>query len=352
MEVSVIKPGMLTSVQDLGRWGYQASGVPVAGAMDLPALRIGNVMIGNQENAAALEVTLMGPELAVSGEGLAVFAGAELGFAVNGHEVGSWKAVTLSDGDVISFKGPRGCGCRGCLCFSGGIDVPVIMGSRSTYTRAKIGGHEGRALKQGDVLKVADPSPLWKKNNGFSPAKELLPDYNPELPLKILTGLQADAFTEAGLKTLFESEYTVSSESDRMGCRLEGPKVEHKESGADIVSDGIPLGTVQIPGHGLPIAMLADRQTTGGYTKVGVLTASSIQALVQRMPGMKVHFKRTDMESAVSELRSSKEKLEKIRQARFSYVSRFGGCLPERPLSPSAKLTVNGKVYEVTCEEI
>lgn len=351
MRLSVTKPGMLTSVQDLGRWGYQASGVPVAGAMDLPALRIGNVMLGNDENAAALEVTLMGPELAVSGDGLAAFAGAELGFSVNGKEIGSWKAVTLKDGDVISFKGQKGRGCRGYLCFAGGVDVPVVMGSRSTYTRAKIGGYEGRALKVGDTLSICGGAPLWKKTGGFSVPCELRPDYDPARPLQIIMGLQSDSFTEAGVKTLFESEYTISTESDRMGCRMEGPKVEHKEAGADIVSDGIPLGTVQIPGHGMPIAMLADRQTTGGYTKIGVLTQMSIQALVQRMPGMKVRFEKTTTESAVCELLKLKENIEKIRQLRFSYVSRSGTCA-EQTLSSNIKITFNGKVYEVQCEEI
>ncbi len=351
MKFSVTKPGMLTSVQDLGRWGYQASGVPVAGAMDLPALRIGNVMLGNDENAAALEVTLMGPELVVSGEGLAAFAGADLGFSVNGKEIGSWTSVLLKDGDTISFKGPRGCGCRGYLCFGGGVDVPAVMGSRSTYTRAKIGGYEGRALKAGDTLNVCDAAPLWKRADGFSVPCELRPNYDPARPLQIIMGLQSDAFTEAGVKTLFESEYTISTESDRMGCRMEGPKVEHKEAGADIVSDGIPLGTVQIPGHGLPIAMLADRQTTGGYTKIGVLTQMSIQALVQRMPGMKVHFEKTTAESAVGELLKLKENIEKIRQMRFSYISRSGACAAQ-PLSPNLKITFNGKVYEVQCEEI
>ena len=351
MELSIVKPGMLTSVQDLGRWGYQASGVPVAGAMDLPALRMGNVMVGNEEGAAALEVTLMGPEITLAGEGCAVFAGAELGFSVNGREIASWTVTVLKDGDVISFKGPKGKGCRGYICFGGGVDVPLVMGSRATYTRAKIGGYEGRALKAGDALKTGEPSPLWRRMDGFTIPAGMKPDYNPDKPLGILVGLQADFFTEEGLKTLFESEYTLSSESDRMGCRFEGPKVQHKEAGADIVSDGIPLGTVQIPGHGLPIAMLADRQTTGGYTKVGVLTPASIQALVQRMPGMKARFERATEESAVGELNAVKETVDKIYQARMSYVSR-ANIYGQKALSSDLKITLNGKVYEVRCEEI
>ena len=350
MELTVKKAGMLTTVQDLGRWGYQSSGVPVAGAMDLPALRLGNLMVGNETGAAALEATFMGPELSVSGDGVAVCAGAELGFSVNGREIGSWLNVALKDGDVISFKGPK-CGCRAYICFAGGVDVPVVMGSRSTYTRAKIGGCEGRALKTGDVLRTGSQNAGWRSAEGFSLPQELKPDYKSDRPLKIITGLQQDAFTEAGLATLFGSEYTVTSESDRMGCRFEGPSVEHVK-GADIVSDAIPLGAVQIPGHGMPIAMLADRQTTGGYTKVGVLTQASIQALVQKIPGAKVRFERVSMETAVAELRAEKMLEDKVAGLRCAWCAKSAAPETARPLSGRLRITVNGVSYDVTCEEI
>ena len=351
MEFTVKKAGMLTTVQDLGRWGHQSSGVPVAGAMDLHALRLGNAMAGNGAGAAALEATFLGPELLISGAGLAVCAGAELGFSVNGREVGSWQVVALKDGDVISFKGPK-CGCRAYLCFAGGVDVPVVMGSRSTYTRAGIGGHEGRALKAGDVLKTGLPDARWKSAEGFSLPPELRPDYKSGRPLKIITGLQQDAFTEAGLDTLFNSEYAVTNESDRMGCRFEGPKIEHKK-GADIVSDAIPLGSVQIPGHGMPIAMLADRQTTGGYTKVGVLTQASIQALAQKAPGAKVRFERASMEEAVAELRAQRALEDKVAGLRRAWCTRPAAApAAPKPLASRLRITVNGQTYDVTCEEI
>ena len=222
-ELKVRRAGMLTSVQDLGRWGFQSSGVPVAGAMDLPALRIGNAMLGNPEGAAALEVTLLGPELEVCGGGAAVFAGADLGFSVNGRAVGSWRVVELKSGDVISFTGPKN-GCRGNLCFAGGVGVPLVMNSRSTYMRAKIGGFEGRALKNGDVITTGEPSPLWKRLDGFTLPPELNPALPADAPLSLMTGLQEDLFTEEGRATLFSSEYTITSESDRMGCRLDARK--------------------------------------------------------------------------------------------------------------------------------
>ena len=351
MELIIRKAGMLTSVQDLGRWGYQSSGVPVAGAMDLPALRLGNVMLGNQEGAAALEVTLLGPEIEVKGTGAAVFAGADLGFSVNGKAVGSWRAVVLNDGDVITFTGMKEKGCRGNLCFAGGVDVLPVMNSRSTYMRAKIGGFEGRALKKGDVLKIGEPADLWMGLDGFCLPEELhlVPDTN--APLAIITGLQEDAFTEEGKKLLFESEYTITADSDRMGCRLEGPKIGHTEKGADIVSDGIPLGAVQIPGHGMPIIMLADRQTTGGYTKIGVLTPLSIEALVQKMPGFKVRFRRADSSEGVAEQMLLKETVSRVKELRLSHLSPRLIETP-KPLSSHFMVTVEGKRYDITCEEI
>ena len=351
MKLTIKKPGMLTSVQDLGRWGFQSSGVPVAGAMDLPALRLGNVMLGNTEGAAALEVTLLGPEIEVSGGGACVLAGADLGLAVNGAAVEPWTVKLLSDGDVISFTGPRGHGCRGNLCFAGGIDVASVMDSRSTYMRAKIGGVDGRSLKAGDVISTGDPAPLWHKLDGFRLPKELRPSYDGALAITV--GLQSDAFGDDALKLLFESEYTITGESDRMGCRLEGPKIEHNEKGADIVSDGIQLGAVQIPGHGMPIIMLADRQTTGGYTKVGVLTPLSIEALVQKLPGEKVSFRRAVEGEGAGEQMKIKDTAGKIKELRFSRVSRNGAAsMAGAQLSNKFRITMNGKTYDITCEEI
>ena len=350
-ELKVRRAGMLTSVQDLGRWGFQLSGVPVAGAMDLPALRIGNAMLGNPEGAAALEVTLLGPELEVCGGGAAVFAGADLGFSVNGRAVGSWRVVELKSGDVISFTGPKN-GCRGNLCFAGGVGVPLVMNSRSTYMRAKIGGFEGRALKNGDVITTGEPSPLWKRLDGFTLPPELNPALPADAPLSLMTGLQEDLFTEEGRATLFSSEYTITSESDRMGCRLDGAKIEHVKGG-DIVSDGVPLGAVQIPSHGMPIVMLADRQTTGGYTKIGVLTPLSIEALVQKMPGSAVRFRKASIEDGTAEQMKIAEAVRRVGELRSTYVSRPRAAQANGGFaSARLRLTVNGKQYEVTCEEI
>lgn len=351
-ELKVRRAGMLTSVQDLGRWGFQSSGVPVAGAMDLPALRLGNAMLGNPEGAAALEVTLLGPELEVCGAGAAVFAGADLGFSVNGRAVGSWRVVELKNGDVISFSGPKN-GCRGNLCFAGGVDVPPVMNSSSTYMRAKIGGFEGRALKNGDVIKTGGPSPLWKKLDGFALPPELNPALPPDAPLYLMTGLQEDMFTEEGKAALFSSEYTITTDSDRMGCRLDGQKIEHGGKGGDIVSDAVPLGAVQVPSHGMPIVMLADRQTTGGYTKIGVLTPLSIEALVQKMPGAAVRFREASIDEGTAEQMKIAAAVRRVNELRCSYVSRPRAALTQAGATVSRlRLTVCGKQYDVTCEEM
>ena len=266
MRLSIIQPGMLTTVQDLGRWGHQAIGMPVAGAMDPMALRRGNIIVNNEQGKAALEITVMGPKLSVEGNGIIALTGADLGLIINGEEKAAWTSHQVEDGDMVSFSGMKGDGCRAYICVGGGIDVPPLMGSRSTYIRGKIGGLEGRALKAGDVLPCGEPRILWRRTIGFSCPGTLRPSYRPDRKLSVVLGPQDSSFTDAGLETFTSSTYTISGAADRMGYRLEGPEVEHVKS-ADIVSDAICLGAIQIPGHGQPIAMMADRQTTGGYTK-------------------------------------------------------------------------------------
>jgi antagonist of KipI len=340
MKLEVLNGGMLTTVQDTGRWGHQSDGVPVAGAMDLTALKMGNAMLGNGENCAALEITILGPRMRVLSGGHAVLAGGDLSMTVGGVPEKPWKVIELKKGDIISFGVPK-YGCRACLCIAGGVDVPLVMGSRSTYTRAKIGGHEGRSIRAGDILQSAEGA-ASPQITGFTLPEGLIPDYGADEPLKVVEGLQREAFTDKGAETFFSSEYKILNDSDRMGFRFEGPEVEHK-AGADIVSDAIPLGAVQIPGSGMPIAMLADRQTTGGYTKIGVLTPESICRLVQMMPGALVSFERAEEDEAIAELRAIKRRVERIKELRMKEAA---GKIK------SFRIRVAGKSYDVTCEEI
>lgn len=350
-------PGMLTTVQDGGRWGYQGKGMPVAGALDLQAFRLGNVLAGNDENDAALEVTLLGPALSVvEGEAVLAVTGAELGFCINGEPVPNWTSVAAKAGDTLSFTGPKS-GCRAYLCVSGGIDVPFVMGSRSTYLRARVGGFEGRALKKGDRIPCGAPQPLWKRCERLVCPEELRPVYDFGAPLRVIPGPQEDLFTEKGRDTFYGSEYVISTSADRMGYRMDGPVVEH-ESAADIISDAIPLGAVQVPGHGQPIIMLADRQTTGGYAKIGVVSSADVAVLSQRLPGQKVRFVRISLEEGVSLVREEGRKRDRLRRLRAAWrsVSRLEApAVADKhfhPVSGEALLRVNGKEHRVSWEEI
>lgn len=353
MKLTVIQPGMLTTVQDLGRWGHQAIGMPVAGAMDPMALRRGNIMVNNDQGEAALEITVMGPRLSVEGEGIIALTGADLGLTINGEAKPVWTSHKVSNGDIISFSGMKGHGCRSCLCVGGGIDVPPLMGSRSTYMRGKIGGLEGRPLRAGDVLPCGEPRRLWKRAAGFTCPEELRPDYSPDRELSVVMGPQDSSFTEAGIETFTSSTYTISSSADRMGYRLEGPEVEHTGS-ADIVSDAICLGAIQIPGHGQPIAMMADRQTTGGYTKIAVLTSTDVALMSQRLPGHTVKFRAISQEEAVMTARREAEAVESVRLAREAWIARnTQKCNSmETADSGSCSMKVNGEKFQVQWQRV
>ncbi|MDR2175344.1 MAG: biotin-dependent carboxyltransferase family protein, partial [Synergistaceae bacterium] len=228
MKLSVEKPGLFTTVQDLGRRGYQMQGVPVAGAMDGAALRLGNILLGNErgpdglESAglepAGLEITVVGPSIKVlEGSGCFVVTGAEAGVTKNGVPLLCWTVHRLDAGDTIVFSAPKGGGSRSYFCVSGGIDVPPVMGSRSAYTRGRFGGHEGRALKAGDVLATGTPDALWADCEGLSCPPRLRPVRDPDAPLRVIPGPQDDLFTEEGLKTFYSSEYVITNSADRMG---------------------------------------------------------------------------------------------------------------------------------------
>ena len=358
----VVKPGMFTTVQDLGRFGWQMKGVPVAGAMDGAALRLGNILLGNDENAAGLEITMAGPTLKViSGEGCCSITGAEVGVTKNGLPVPCWTVHKISFGDELCFAPPaHNKGVRAYLCVSGGFDVPLSMGSRSTYTRGGFGGYEGRSLKAGDVLKTLEPGALWEECEGLTCPPKLRPHRDGGAPLRVIPGPQDDAFTEEGLETFYSAEYVISNSADRMGYRMEGPLITHKAA-ADIISDGICLGSVQVPGHGQPIVMLADRQTTGGYTKIGVVCTYDLGNLAQRLPGQKVRFEKTTPLEAVALLRQEAELFSELRQLLANWRSKPQSALHIASGSQSAtsfssakrgamRVTVNGKLHQVEWE--
>ncbi|MGI6604884.1 MAG: biotin-dependent carboxyltransferase [Firmicutes bacterium] len=336
----VLSPGLLTTVQDRGRYGYQAFGMPVAGAMDDYAFRAANILVGNDPNTAALEITLLGPRLRVLAPTVLAIAGADLGACLNEMELPLWQSVAVQAGDEISFSGPRS-GCRAYLAVAGGIDVPVVMGSCSTYLRGETGGFGGRALAAGDVLSAGEATPSARALVGRRPPPELIPSYSCEIDLRVIMGPQDEYFTEAGKETFLSSTYTITNESDRMGCRLAGPKIEHVQ-GPDILSDGIPLGAVQVPGHGFPIILLADRQTVGGYTKIATVIGADICRIGQAKPGDRVRFHATTRTEAVELLREHEERLKRLAAFIHQDIGRMWGYF----------IKVKGEHFEVTVQEL
>jgi biotin-dependent carboxylase-like uncharacterized protein len=287
--IRIREPGPLATVQDRGRYGYQEMGVPVSGAMDQWALRLGNLLVGNGEDAAAIEITLGGFAAEFLADTVCAVAGLPGRATLNEKPVPSWQPLAVARGDVLALQR----GARDYLFLAGGVDVPLVLGSRSTYLRGGFGGLEGRALRPGDELAANPPS--GRMVNGLPP--ELLPRY-PESPvLRVVLGPQEDRFTEEGLATFLSGTYEVTARADRMGYRLEGPAIRHRK-GADIISDGIPLGAVQVPGDGQPVVLLADRPTTGGYAKIGTIISVDVPLIAQALPGARVRFRATSLEEA------------------------------------------------------
>ena len=284
----VLRPGLLSTVQDRGRAGYQRFGVPVSGAVDQIALRVGNVLVGNPQNAAVLEITLHGPKLFVLADMVLALTGGEATATLDGVVVPWYESYLARCGQVLDIQGVAR-GLRTYLSVAGGIDVPVVLRSRSTCLVAKFGGVHGRALHEGDVLPIGQPTrPLGRLSGWTAPAVWHGRHASP-VTLRVVWGPQEDAFTEEGRRIFVGSTYEVTPHTDRMGCRLHGPVIAHRDS-ADIISDWIPLGGIQVPGDGRPIVLLVDRQTTGGYAKIATVIGPDIPALGQCRPGDAVRF--------------------------------------------------------------
>lgn len=289
MGIKVITPGSLTTVQDLGRTGYQALGFPVSGALDLRSARIANILAGNPETDALLEMTLMGGRFEFGGRTVFALAGADMGAKLGDIPVPRYEAVEAKKGDVLTF-GFATAGLRAYVAFYGGIDVPCVMGSRSTTLRIGIGGLEGRALRAGDELAFRS-RPVSQPGGRLVCERERFDSMlaSADCLLHTVPGPQEEYFTEEGIHTFYKEGYRITPDSDRMGIRLKGIPVAYRGS-VDIISDGIAFGSVQIPSGGQPIVMLADRQTTGGYAKIGTVASADLGRLVQMPLGGTVRF--------------------------------------------------------------
>ena len=340
-QIKFIHPGLLTTVQDGGRYGSQQYGVPLSGAIDSFAHRVSNILVGNDDFEAALEITMMGPKIQALDDTVIAITGGDLSPTLNGQTMPMWQSIYIHKGDVIEFSGLKS-GCRSYISFAGGIDVPVVMGSKSTYVKANLGGYEGRAFIIGDSIKLSNKeNKLVELSNRRIPS-EYIPIYEKEIEVRVILGPQEDYFTENGIRTFLTSEYTVTNECDRMGYRLEGPLIEHKQ-GADIISDGIAFGAIQIPGHGRPIIMMADRQTTGGYTKIANVISIDLPKIAQAKPGDKVVFRKIDTIDAQRLLVEYENSLRYLRTA----------CSLRKIINTrNWNIKVNGVWYQVKTEEI
>lgn len=288
--IEVQSPGMLTTVQDLGRPGWQTMGVTPGGAVDRQALRVGNLLLANAPEAAALECTLVGPRLRFSAATYVCLAGAEA------EKLPMWRPFRVEAGDELEI-GPLRLGARLMVCVAGGIDVPAVLGSRSTHLQAGFGGVEGRALRRGDVLPVG-PSQLQPLGSGgWTVSRELVPVYETNPRVRVLPGPQWRAFTAAARDRFFATEFAVSPQSDRMGLRLEGAPILRQEN-EELVSEPVTTGTVQVPPDGSPIVLLADRQTLGGYPKLATVIAVDLPLVAQLRPGDHLRFVRVGRRDA------------------------------------------------------
>jgi len=302
--MTVIRPGMLTSIQDLGRWGLQSRGVPVAGPMDEYSHRLANRLAGNPEDASALEITLMGPELQFDAAVVCVVAGATFGLAVGDSPAPMHAPFEVPPGVRLRF-GPRTAGTRATLAVRGGFDAERVFGSAATSLIAKMGPLGGRALKAGDILPLghAVSSPA-STPRGFPLS---LPAGGARL--RVIPGPQAEMFTARAFETLYGSRFTITPQSNRMGYRLEGPRLEHSGS-ADILSDATAIGSLQVPASGQPIMLMADRQTTGGYPKIATVISADLPIAGQLAPGDWVEFAGCTRQVALDALRHRRARLE------------------------------------------
>ena len=306
--LKVVRPGLFDTVQDFGRIGFMALGMPTAGAMDRVALSLANALVGNPLGTAGIEIGVMGPDLLVEADSVRIaLVGPLSASLIEGPDAApkpldSDRSHLLKRGQILKVGMIEGSS-TAYLAVAGGLALPVFMGSLSTYSRAGVGGFDGRKLAAGDLLPVAkEQAPLGNERKLGAPF-----DYGTG-PIRVIWGPQDDYFSAKGRKTFIESEYKVSKEADRMGIRLDGPVIEHSK-GADIISDGIGPGAIQVPGAGLPIVLLGDRQTVGGYSKIATVASVDLPRFGRLLPGQTVRFTAIDVAEAEAFRREQETRL-------------------------------------------
>jgi len=323
MSITVIKPGMLSTFQDLGRIGYQHQGIPVAGAMDPRAHRIASLLVGNDPaRTASLEITLTGPTLRFDSACCFALAGAQLGASLNDQPIPNHRPLVARPGDVLGFGAPAQ-GVRAYLAVHGGFGIAPVMQSQSTYLRSGFGGLDGRALRKDDRIPLGSrlnvgadaadtlemlAATLWAQRI-YLPAAIVAP---PRAALRVTPGRQWHLYTAQSQADFLDAAFTVSPQSDRMGYRLQGPAL-HMTAPAQMLSEAACFGTVQVPGDGAPIVLMADRQTTGGYPKIAQIAQVDLPHLAQTAPGEKLRFEMITLAEA--------QHLDAEREAAFSRLT-------------------------------
>jgi antagonist of KipI len=331
----VVSGGLQTTVQDLGRPRTQRHAVPVGGAMDTMALRLANVVVGNDDDAAALEATLIGPALTFDAPALIAIGGADLSASIDDVPLGRWRPAVAPAGATLRFGRPE-TGCRAYVAVAGGIDVPKVFDSASTYLRAGFGGVLGRALRDGDEIHFGDPSARSRHiaaslhAEGDAPVVArwhagitLRPAYSPEPLVRLIPGAHADALDTASRTALFGDRFRVSASSDRMGYRIEGPQLRLRER-LELLSEGVTFGTVQLPPGGSPIVLMADGQTTGGYPRIGEVATVDLPLIAQLKPGDHLRFAPVSLDDAQRLYLERESELDQLKVAVGYRFSRGG----------------------------
>jgi antagonist of KipI len=306
--VRVVLGGPLTTVQDLGRHGRQGEGVPESGAMDIVAARIANLLVGNDERAAVIESTLAGPALLFDSDTSVALGGADFGATLDGEPVAPWHAFPVRAGATLALGNARR-GCRAYVAIAGGVDVPCVLGAKSTCLPARFGGHEGRALRAGDVFAVSDVSPRHVRR---ALASSLRPEHH--ATVRLIAGAQLDALDDASREQLFGPGLRVSLRSDRTGFRLEGAALRLRTP-LELLSSAVTTGTLQLPPNGEPILLMADHQTTGGYPVLGHVATVDLGAVAQLRPGDAIRFAPVSLDDAQRLYLERDRSLESLRRA-------------------------------------
>ncbi|MCD7032767.1 biotin-dependent carboxyltransferase family protein [Metabacillus sp. GX 13764] len=324
MSMKILQPGLLTAIQDLGRYGYQKEGVIVSGAMDRYAARYANLLVGNPEHYGVIEMTLLGPTVEFQQDCLISLTGGDLSPKINKQTVTMWKPIFVKKGSILDFGAPVK-GCRAYLAAAGGFQIKKVLGSYSTYIKAGMGGFKGRAFKEHDEIPLAaHPDKIEeflgkmniKEEDAFKEAAWFTePPYEIQHDgaylVRVMEGRESGWFTEESRNAFWEGTYKLTSQSDRMGFRLEGAELQARFK-KDMLSEAVAFGTIQVPANGQPIVLMADHQTTGGYPKFAQVLTVDLPILAQMKPGEKVKFIKADLAEAEKAFLEREDHIKKV----------------------------------------